>query len=297
MSQHHLNGLREQVRFEEWRDRPPAGDDVFVVRLGLTGDEIPGWHLDSSRSVQDASARTIVYSTWISDSDDRVALRVDAEITSSRTEAREELLQRLSSIQLARIERLPEGSVGDVGFALGANTVVLFARGNTVIEFAPLAAGSFDVLAVARSFDEHLVGRPSVSTADAGATGGWLRSAGAKAWNAALADSAPGVLVELPDAPSVRSAYARRRRHDELGLPADVPLPVDETTEPSDGTLAAASRPAEARTLPTVKLLVRGAEIREQDGHLTFIAADTEGREIELVEHDGPVADGPNRGE
>jgi hypothetical protein len=280
MVSNHHQALAEQVGYSEWRDRPPDDIDIFVAQLVLTGDELPAWRLDQVRSVRDGE-RQLVCSTWVAEADESLGVRVDVQLGQSRTGARDELFERLAAVQLPQLQRLPAGTVGDVGFVLGDNNVVLFSRGNLVVEVATLGSSAVDALAVARQFDDYLI----VDRAT-GATGTPARRArrGAREnalSRAALTRLAPGERTPLPESLWRTGGPTEGPTHEELGLPPFVPIAGPDAGVPPKGRR---ERAAVARSGAggTMTLMARGGEIRGEDGRLWFVASDSAERSAEI---------------
>lgn len=150
----HADYLRERYKFNEWQSGQSADT--------LTGDAIregslPGWHLSrTSRELLDDEIN-LTRTVWTRDPGNLDSMIVvEVFRCSSATRARQYLLQVLGDMQGPVAVRQTPPTVGEIAFALGANSATIFARANVVVRVRNGGRTVVDTAAEARAIDTAL---------------------------------------------------------------------------------------------------------------------------------------------
>ena len=157
--------LQERYEFAGWRESSGTEPSVVGIGFRFLGNELPGWRLHRSRSLQVAGAPPAVLSIWAPEPAAAGLLAVDVYEASTASNARTQLLKLLGEFQGPLLER--DATVGEVGFR-AASGALLFVRGNYAVqvrsvEREPVAPGG-----IAQRLDRHLAMAPDAEPAGAG---------------------------------------------------------------------------------------------------------------------------------
>ena len=147
--------MARRTGLDSWRGINGLDRELFVCGFRLSGDELPGWTLHSSRPVAvpgwPRGARTM----WRGHSNDAL-LRVDVYESPSRLIAHHLIVLLLLDFEAPTVVRRTEGTVGDVSFGGPTPEVALFARGNIVMAIRRAGRRPVDAWAQASRLDELL---------------------------------------------------------------------------------------------------------------------------------------------
>jgi hypothetical protein len=143
--------------FDEWSEPRRGAKALFIWRLALGGQELPGHHALRIETVEQPEGPPTLASLWRPEQnhDDEVLLRVDVNEASSVAAARLTLLRMLADFQSPRIERL-DGGPGDVAFGPSGYRAVAFARANVVVVVRNAGDAVEPVESPARELDKLL---------------------------------------------------------------------------------------------------------------------------------------------
>jgi hypothetical protein len=154
----YLEYLQKQYAFAEWRVTDSGADGVQEIDA-FTGKELPGWTLRrGSRRVGDDGV-ALVRGIWsrASESDARL-VDVEVWLCASPSAAREYLLGVLGDMQGPAAARVEPPALGDIAFALGGESAVVFARGRAVVRVRNAGREVSSVAAEAKQLDGWLTG-------------------------------------------------------------------------------------------------------------------------------------------
>jgi hypothetical protein len=154
--------LRRRYDFEAWREHNTLDEELFIWRLFLSGDELPGWQAHRIQAIDVPGWPPSIQSIWRRTEDRSEALlRLDVFACASRAAVHEFVLLLLGEYQSPDVARLEQPGAGDVAFTAG-ETAILFARANMVVQFRNAESDLVPVADVARQFDQYLAVRPAV---------------------------------------------------------------------------------------------------------------------------------------
>lgn len=161
MDAHKLEILQQRYAFATWRDTKPRGENLFVWRFTLNGNEFPGWEAHRIQHVATSASHRLLESIWRRpDGGQEELLRVDVIETASTAESREALLRQLGEYQSPLVARRSETDIGDVAFVPNQDTSIVFAIANLVVVVRNGGRRVGSVTAIARQFDAYLRERP-----------------------------------------------------------------------------------------------------------------------------------------
>jgi hypothetical protein len=152
-----LDAFAERYGFDQWSEPQRGVEALFVWRLALGGDELPGHRLVRIETVGHPDAPAIA-SLWSADEKEALLVRVDVTEAPSVPAARAELLRVLGEFQSPKIERID--GPGDVAFGPAGFRTVVFARANVVVLVRNAGGDVESVEKPARELDELLRAGP-----------------------------------------------------------------------------------------------------------------------------------------
>ncbi len=150
--------LQAIYRYAEW---PPGEEGAAVAQdFELPVNALDGWVRTRATRELARDGRTRQRSAWIrSPGAVDPALMVELWSCASADDARALLLALLGDMQSpVPASRIADSAVGDVAFALGGNSAVLFARGRIVVRLRNGGRTVVDALPAARDIDRVIVG-------------------------------------------------------------------------------------------------------------------------------------------
>ncbi len=166
MSESQIEHLSRHFEYESWRGRTTLGENLFVWKFTLFGDEFPGWRPYRIQSLQTPGGPRSLLSIWQPSEDKANTLfSVDTFECASRADAQELLLRTAGEFQSPLLRREPQSAVGDVLFTVPGNTSALYARANLVVLLRNAGQETIPVADFARRFDQDLTRRPESETA------------------------------------------------------------------------------------------------------------------------------------
>jgi hypothetical protein len=153
---------RRQHNIDAWREHNALDEELFIWRLFLSGDEVPGWQAHRIQAIDVPGWPPSIQSIWRrAESRPEALLRLDVFACASRAAAHEFVLVLLGEYQSLDMARQEQPNAGDVAFAAG-ETALLFARANMVVQFRNAGSDLVPVADIARQFDQYLAVRPAV---------------------------------------------------------------------------------------------------------------------------------------
>jgi hypothetical protein len=252
--------LKRRFDFDAWVGSNTLGENLYIWKFFLSGNELPGWKAHRIQRVNVAAFPPAIQSIWRRSSEPAdmrtvarpdptppdALLQLDAFECRSRMAAHELIVYLLGQFHLPGVERMSEESPGDVAFSTPASPIVVFARGNVV----------------------HMmrdVGRATLARQQAAV----VSAAGARPALLALASRLDAALIEKPEpvgeplAAAFRSLSAARLQR---RLPAAARARVGETVPLlAEYPVAAEARGAAAAEAPPrrtwYKIFSKGGEV------------------------------------
>ncbi len=156
-----LDRLKQHHGYEEWCGTNTLGENLFIWKLFLSGNEFPGWQAYRIRPVEVPGWPPSTQSVWQRPGGGRdQRFRVDLFECASRIAAHEFLVERLGEFQTTLVARQEQAAVGDVAFAVPEDKDILFARGNVVLLVRNAGRDLVPITGIARLFDQDLASRP-----------------------------------------------------------------------------------------------------------------------------------------
>jgi hypothetical protein len=152
-----VDAFGKRFGFDHWSEPRREAEALFIWRLALAGQELPGHRALRIETVEQPDAPPTLASLWRPEQKDgdEVLLRVDATEAPSVATARVTLLRVLAEYQSPQIERL-DGGPGDVAFGPSRYRAVAFARANVVVVVRNAGTEVESVEAPARELDKLL---------------------------------------------------------------------------------------------------------------------------------------------
>lgn len=152
--------LAADFRFEEWRGSNALSDNLLVWNFQLLDRMLLDWNLTEMLDAthREGTVRS-VETLWTSPprGDDSL-LSIDVYECATREAAHDQLFKLLGQISIPALPPL-EG-VGDVAFAVPAQTMILFARANLAVSIRDASPESQSVSDIARHLDKIITERP-----------------------------------------------------------------------------------------------------------------------------------------
>lgn len=154
-----LHGGPLEIDADRWAGR---GRGLLIRGLFLSGHELPGWDLVSTRPSVQHDDRRYLSSTWVTRERTGAAVQCDLVECASARRAQETMAELLAEIQGPMWAEAEDGSLGDVGFmprdvrTLGAVLV----RANVVIRVLNNERELVEVDDLARNLDDLVAGEP-----------------------------------------------------------------------------------------------------------------------------------------
>jgi hypothetical protein len=154
MNAERLERLKKRHRYDEWSAGAEGQGNGAPRDLRVTEDLLPQWRLDHADVLRREGLPPMTQAIWTRDKEE--ALSVEVWECASTAAARELLLTLLGQFESPLVERVagPE-SVGDVSFGHGEH-MVLFARGNIVVQVRNAGRELVPVADPAREIDARL---------------------------------------------------------------------------------------------------------------------------------------------
>lgn len=160
MEKERLEILEDIHGLESWFNSNTLGENLFIWKYFLSGDEIPGWKIHKMRPVEAPECPPSIQSIWkCLESDVETLLRVDVYESSSRAAAHRFLVRLLGEFQSPRVTRMEQSTIGDVTFSTPENWSILLARANLIILVRNAGRSLVPVTEVASRFDKDLVSK------------------------------------------------------------------------------------------------------------------------------------------
>ncbi|HVR99124.1 MAG TPA: hypothetical protein VMW27_21070 [Thermoanaerobaculia bacterium] len=158
MNAEHLEQLKKRHRYDEWSGGTEGQGSGASQVLRVPEDLLPQWRLHHADVLRQEGLPPMTQSIWTRGKDE--ALSVEIWECASTAAARELLLTLLGEFESPLVERITgPGSVGDVSFGQGEH-MLLFARGNVVVQVRNAGRELVPVADPAREIDARLT-RPT----------------------------------------------------------------------------------------------------------------------------------------
>lgn len=156
-----IAAIKKRFSFDEWFNFNGLAEGLFVKNYFFSPLLMAGWTPHRTLAAERSGGAIAVQSIWRGRSGDpEELLRLDFFECPSRGQAHENVPQILRQFQAPDVERLAEGTVGDVAFARDPEASVVFARANLVFLVSRAGRRAVDAAAIGRRLDEHLTARP-----------------------------------------------------------------------------------------------------------------------------------------
>lgn len=159
--------LKRRFDFASWRGINNLRQDVLLWRYRPRGTELEGWEIGASREINPPRAPRFLPSMWRRPGRTggfrSEALRLDTYECASRDAAHETVIRLLGEFSAPVVHRITDAGFGDVTFAGGNLSALLFARANLVFFMADVGRTSPGVAGVAdlaAQLDRDLVKKP-----------------------------------------------------------------------------------------------------------------------------------------
>jgi hypothetical protein len=179
--------MARRLNLAHWRDTNRLDADLFVSGFQLFGDELPGLQLHSTRPVIYPDFGLGAHTMWRGVGAEAL-LRIDHYETAARGRAHDLLVELLAGFESPLAGRRSERDLGDVAFADGPGSVVVFARGNLVVSARRAGLEPVAAWPAAARLDRILIARPS----GAATAPRWVTAKPTSAGDTARIATAPG---------------------------------------------------------------------------------------------------------
>jgi hypothetical protein len=156
-----IDRLSQRYGYEQWSGINTLGENLFIWKFSLSGNEFPGWEVYRIRPVEEVSWPPTILSLWQRPTGvTEELLRVDVFECASRIAAHDFVVQLLGEFQTTLVARQEQIAVGDVAFVVPEDKDILFARGNLVLLVRNADRALVPVTDSARQFDTDLISKP-----------------------------------------------------------------------------------------------------------------------------------------
>ncbi|MGI8807981.1 MAG: hypothetical protein ACR2KK_09100 [Acidimicrobiales bacterium] len=147
---------------DEWFGVNRLDENLFVQHHQVVGNEVPGWRLERSRTVQLPEGPDIRRTFWRASDKEATVLSVELIECASRQEAHRMLATLVGDYQSPEVARDERAPVGDVSFTVPGETAIVFARANVVVQVRNADGEVVPVTDIAAAVDVQIHRRPEV---------------------------------------------------------------------------------------------------------------------------------------
>lgn len=184
--------LQDRYDYGAWRDVDETEPSLVGIGFRFQGDELEGWRVHRTRTVQVVGAPPATLSIWSPVNEGGGLLAVDVYESATGEAARSMLLQLLGEFEGPLLER--ESALGDVAFRAGAGAIV-FVRGNYTVLVRSVEREPVDPTPIAVRLDRHIATIPDSARED----GGVLKGASTPALGAIRPGQRVAIDIEMAE--------------------------------------------------------------------------------------------------
>ena len=159
MDSKQLDVLKKRFDFDSWNGANTLDRDVTLRSLKLSEEMLGGQRLERVRELERTEAARLLRVSVRVPKEPEALLMMDLRECESREAAHHAVLEVLGDLQAPDVQRLMQGSVGDVCFGRSKPTFLVFARGNLAVTLRNGGRKVVPVDEVAKSVDEWLIAR------------------------------------------------------------------------------------------------------------------------------------------
>jgi hypothetical protein len=159
-----LSFLENYYKYQEWRAQDSIRETTFLTDPSALLGEFASFNVVHSAQIVYTSNRPPVI-IMLMQNQTEALVRVDVDVCSSQSTARDFLLQRIGRFQTPTLIRQIDCGIGDVTFIEPESGAVLFARGNLVLQVRDAGSGCISLADAALALDNVIKRSPQDESA------------------------------------------------------------------------------------------------------------------------------------